>query len=181
MNFALLKGFHIHLLAVVIVFSLQVTFFDSSEANQQEIEKCTVPIELFNELLDWIERNTQYDVSTIRVSPPEIEISKSGELIEYDDKDVIVEKDTRALYDVRHKKIFLVAPWNADNNRDIGNLLHELIHAVQLENRNWDCLGHPEMKTYKLHEKWLLENGINADFNWFNIYILSRCPSDIHP
>jgi hypothetical protein len=60
-------------------------------------------------------------------------------------------------------------------------LLHELVHAVQFDNRSWDCLGAPEWQAYKMQEAWLAEHGISADFDWLLIYMQSRCPRDIHP
>lgn len=144
-------------------------------------EDCIVPQRLFGELLDWITEHTDYDVSKARNEMPEIHFCQSGDDIVYHDEHMIVEGDTEALYDTQKRKIYLVGSWNADNPRHVSVLLHELIHAVQFDNRKWRCLGQPEWEAYKLQEKWLQEQGLEADFDWLVIYMISRCTRDIHP
>jgi hypothetical protein len=60
-------------------------------------------------------------------------------------------------------------------------LLHELIHHVQLANRDYECLEQPEWEAYQLQEAFLAEHGIASGFDWLQIYFLSQCPRDIHP
>ena len=152
-----------------------------AEDGPENPQTCIVSDSLTGELLDWISGNTDYDVSPVRNNMPEISFCQAGDDILYHDEHMIVEPNTEALYDTRKRRILLVGSWSQTNTRDIGNLLHELIHAVQFDNREWTCLGQPEWETYKLHEKWLAENGVEADFDWFMIYMISRCPRDIHP
>jgi len=168
-------------LLVMFATLLTYTMTAHSIQDQPDTKVCRVPDALIMELTDWIEENTKYDVQTLRNVIPKIEFCKTGDEINYLEEHIIVEAHTEPLYDFKKRTITLVGEWNPENERDVGNLLHELIHAVQFDNRQWDCIGQPEWETYKLHEKWLNEHAIEAEFDWLLIYMTSRCPRDIHP
>jgi hypothetical protein len=57
--------------------------------------------------------------------------------------------------------------------------LHELIHDVQLLNRDWDCAGSTEWEAYRLQDQWLQEQGVILPFDWPAIRRLSECPPDV--
>ncbi len=137
--------------------------------------------ELIQKLLGWIESTTSYDVSDSRREPPIIRFCKTGDKVSYEGHGLIVDKYIAALFDFKTKTIQLVEPWNFENPRDVGRLLHELVHDVQTRKRNWDCWGNAEREAYKLQEKWLLEQGVKPNINWMVVFVITRCPRDIHP
>lgn len=140
-----------------------------------------VPVSLVQELLIWVGKNSPYEVTKSREDPPTISFCKTGEIIEYEGEDILVNADLRAAYDLPRRHIFLVQPWSAEDRFDQSRLLHELIHDVQLLNRSWECVQKPEWEAYKLQEKWLLGHGVDPQFNWLLIYFMAKCPRDIHP
>lgn len=88
----------------------------------------------------------------------------------------------RGLYDPETTTIFLVAPWSLDNPRDLGTLLHELVHHRQETARHWYCDAAQEEDAYRLQERWLKTRGVDPDFYWPAIILSSSCtPRDIHP
>jgi len=135
-----------------------------------------IPPTLLDDLVGWIARNTDYDVSLTYRSPPTISLCEPGDTVTYEGADLIVDPALRAAYDLRARRIHLVAPWSPENPFDVSVLLHELIHDVQLANRGWDCIGAPELEAYWLQDKWLAERGIRPGFDWAAIRMLSRCP-----
>ncbi len=141
----------------------------------------TVAPALIRELTTWIASKTDYDTAPTMRDPPVVTFCDTGETIRYEGKDVIVDAQLRAAYDLRHRRIFLVLPWRASDARDVSTLLHELIHDVQFSNRRWLCKGETEWEAYKLQEAWLAENGLASGFDWPQIFLLSRCPRDVHP
>lgn len=143
--------------------------------------ECAPRPDLVAPLLRWIGDHTDYDITQSLAAPPRISFCETGQIIHYEDRDVIVETGLRAAYDLTHQQIFLVRPWSAQDTFDLSVLLHELIHHVQLQNRSWDCIGAPEWEAYKLQEKWLKAHDIDPEFDWLTIYMMSRCPRDIHP
>lgn len=137
--------------------------------------------DLVEELLGWIEARTDYDVAAARAAPPEILFCQTGDSIEYEGNDILVEPGLRAAYDLTSQRIFLVLPWDPDDPRHVSALLHELVHHVQLLNRAWECPEATEWEAYDLQAQWLAENRIDPGFDWLWIYMISRCPRDIHP
>lgn len=137
--------------------------------------------ELIARLIRWIGTQTDYDITPALARPPTVTFCKTGEIIDYEGHDIRVEKDLRAAFDMPGRTVYLVEPWDAANPFDVSVLLHELIHDIQIANRHWDCLGAPEWEAYKLQDRWLQARGIDPAFNWLVIYMLSRCPRDIHP
>ncbi len=136
---------------------------------------------LLDDLTGWIALHTGYDVSVTYRDPPLITFCDIGDTVTYEGREILVDEALRAAYDARDRHIHIVLPWTADDAFDRSVLLHELIHDVQLRNRDWECIGAPEWEAYKLQDMWLREHGVVHDFNWLVIYMLSRCPRDIHP
>ncbi len=132
---------------------------------------------VLNELIGWIALRTDYDVSAVYRDPPEIVFCHVGEIVEYEAEGLLVDEILAAAYDLTKRRIYLVEPWSAEDSFDLSVLLHELIHAVQLDNRDWPCTGAPEWEAYMLQSVWLRYQGIVADFDWNTIYRLSKCPT----
>lgn len=133
------------------------------------------------ELLTWIGAHTDYDVSATLAEPPSIGFCRHGEVIDYEGESLIVDPDLGAAYDKERRHIYLARPWDAAKVKDLGTLLHELIHDVQYRNRDWPCWQKTEWEAYKLQESWLAERGESAEFNWALILMLSRCSQNHHP
>jgi len=55
------------------------------------------------------------------------------------------------------------------------------VHDLQVQNGSWDCPQQMEWQAYQLQQDWLAGQGVDAGFNWFTIYLASRCPASIHP
>lgn len=146
-----------------------------------EIRECTVPPPATDELLDWISSNTDYDIARTAADFPEIVTCATGDVIDYAHEATLVDEGINGLYDFEDRRIYLIEPWDYGDLRDRSVLLHELFHAVQLDNREWECIGAPEWEAYKLQEAWLAEHGLEANFDWIQVYFRSRCPKDIHP
>lgn len=129
----------------------------------------------------WIGSRTVYDISRTLELPPAISFCQSGEIISYEGEGLLVDPDLRAAYDARARVIFLVQPWDGGETRAQSVLLHELVHDVQSLNAIFPCPQAMEWEAYQLQAAWLEEQGVAHGFNWFSIYLLSRCPSDHHP
>ena len=130
---------------------------------------------LFNALIAWIAMNTSYDLLVAYNDPPTLSFCEVGEVIEYEQSDLMVDAVLLAAFDREKRHIFLTAPWSPLSYFDQSVLLHELIHDVQLQNKEWDCAGAPELEAYHLQDKWLFEHGIKHQFNWAMIRRLSSC------
>jgi hypothetical protein len=137
-----------------------------------------IPAGLLDALVGWIALHTMYDVRTTWTDPPAIVFCAPGETIPYEGRDLLVDPALRAAYDLPARRIHLVEPWSADSLIDRSILLHELIHDVQLLNRDWDCLGAPEWEAYRLQDLWLQEQGVILPFDWPSIRRLSQCPEE---
>jgi hypothetical protein len=137
--------------------------------------------EILDELIGWIAIHTSYDVSKTYRDPPAISFCEVGDVVPYEDRDILIDESLRAAYDATDRRIHIVLPWTGNETYDKSVLLHELIHDVQLNNREWECIGAPEWEAYHLQDKWLQEKGVIHNFDWLVIYMLSRCPSDVHP
>jgi hypothetical protein len=135
-----------------------------------------VPEALFNELVGWIATHTMYDVGVTWKNPPEIVFCAVGDIIAYEGHDLLVDPALRAAYDLPARRIHLVEPWSPDSLADRSILLHELIHDVQLLNRDWPCLAAPEWEAYRLQDLWLQEQSVILPFDWPAIRRLSECP-----
>ncbi|WP_397542327.1 DUF6647 family protein [Roseovarius salis] len=139
------------------------------------------PRALVESLIRWIGAETGYDMASALARPPGIRFCRTGEMIEYDGAGWFVDPALRAAYDLKTRTVYLVLPWDADDAFDRSVLLHELVHHVQLANRDWPCPGAPEWQAYKLQDRWLRARGIEHGFDWLRIWFMSRCPRDIHP
>lgn len=135
-----------------------------------------VPPALLDELVGWIAIHTMYDVGTTWRDPPEIAFCAVGGTIDYEGRELLVDPALRAAFDLPSRTIHIVEPWAADSLIDRSILLHELIHDVQLLNRDWECIGAPEWEAYRLQDKWLQERGVSLPFDWPAIRRLSTCP-----
>ncbi len=133
--------------------------------------------DLIRELTAWVAGHTDYDTTRPMRDPPSIAFCKAGEIIRYEGKDLIVDAQLRAAYDLRRRRIFLVLPWRASDARDVSTLLHD----IQFSSHPWPCKGQAEWEAYKLQEAWLAERGLASGFDWPQIFLLSRCPRDVHP
>lgn len=152
-----------------------------ASADQTPYDACedpSVPQRVFNDLIGWIALHTMYDVKPLANHLPEIVFCTKGERISYEGLDIPVEEGLRAVYDLSHRRVFLVRPWSADNPLDRSVLLHELVHIVQLDGRTWPCTGAPELEAYMLQDQYLKEYGIDAGFDWGAIFLLSICPPE---
>lgn len=132
--------------------------------------------QLLDELIGWIALHTSYDVSQLYRDPPAISFCSVGEQIVYEGRQLFVEPELNAAFDLPNRRLHIVLPWSPENLFDRSVLLHELIHDVQLSNRDWPCIGAPEFEAYDLQDRWLLEHGIDHPFNWLAILTLSTCP-----
>lgn len=136
---------------------------------------------IVTELLRWIGRNSDYDVTAFVDDPPEVSFCDPGETLVYEGRPIAVHEPVKGIYDIEIQRITLVRPWSRKDLLNISTLLHELVHHVQYESREWACWHATEWEAYKLQERWLRERGIDPGFNWVEIYLLSRCtPRDIH-
>ena len=134
--------------------------------------------QLFKEMIGWIAMNTSYDLVTAYSDPPTVSFCAVGEIITYEQSDLLVDPVLLAAFDREKRHIFLTHPWSPLSYFDQSVLLHELIHDVQLQNRDWDCTGAPELEAYRLQDKWLLEHNIMHRFDWAMIMRLSKCSDD---
>ncbi|WP_343116426.1 DUF6647 family protein [Ostreiculturibacter nitratireducens] len=141
----------------------------------------TVDPALVRELTLWIGENSQYDVSALITEPPEVNFCHEGEHVHYGKAEFVVEQDMRAAYDPSARSIYLVLPWSAEAPRDRAVLVHELFHWVQLESREWPCYQALEIGAYGIQARYLREHGLTVDWDWFDIYLRARCPTEVHP
>lgn len=133
-------------------------------------------------LLEWIGEHSSYDVSAILLNPPTVTFCRHGSTLIYEGKAIHFDERLKGVYDEQTEQICLAQPWEASRARDVGVLLHELVHHVQFQSKYWPCPKRAEWEAYKLQEAWLIENGVRPDFNWLGILMSSNCsPRDIHP
>lgn len=164
--------------AVVCAFIL-LAFTAIASGNPREIGCKPIPEalskDLFDGLIGWIALNTSYDLLLAYRTPATVSFCDLDQSVVYEDSALIVEKGLLAAYDVTRRHIYLVRPWSPVSKFDQSVLLHEMIHDIQLSNRDWKCLGEPELEAYMLQDKWLVEHGIHHPFDWKMIFALSNC------
>ena len=130
---------------------------------------------MFDALIAWIALNTSYDLRQAYADPPTLSFCRVGDIIVYEHEDLLVDPLLYAAYDRERRHIFLTHPWSMLDLFDQSVLLHEMIHDVQLGNRDWACVGAPELEAYFLQDRWLQEHGVVHPFDWEVIRWLSRC------
>ena len=141
----------------------------------------TPDADLMRRLLGWIGQATDYDITGLLSDLPDIKFCKTGQVIRYEGSEMIVDRSLNAAYDAMTQQIWLVEPWTADDLRQRSVLLHELVHHVQFQSRDWPCPQASEEEAYRLQHSWLAEHGVASGFNWFVIRMRSRCPREVHP
>ena len=139
------------------------------------------PKALVAELVDWIRAATQYDVSRTRADPPVILFCDEGDTLDYAGGTTLIEPGEGGVYDYAARVIYIVAPWDPEDTWQRSILLHEIVHDVQFLNRSWPCPNATEIEAYELQDAWLLENGVQHDFNWLAIWFWAQCPGGPHP
>lgn len=132
-------------------------------------------------LLDWIEEATGYDTSATRADLPQVRFCQRGATIPYGDETMLVDPSLQGAYDPTVRVIFLVRPWDIANLWNRSVLLHELLHAVQIDARPWPCINATETEAYTLQQRWLAEHGATRQFDPLKVWLYSRCPRDHHP
>ena len=169
-------------LTAALVFGAAAFICAVPEAVADTVDDCTPPPPgLVQDLYDWIGANSDYEVAAAKADPPEIIFCIEGEEVPYGAKTTMISPREMGIFDFEERRIYLVAPWRVEVPRDVGVLLHELVHDVQFLNRDWPCPGATEIEAYKLYEDWLAEQGVEIELNWLMIYMWARCPRDIHP
>lgn len=158
--------------AVLTTLPLSGAWADSS------CEVPEVPGTLIDELVGWIALHTMYDVTNLAENTPEIIFCGTGTRIEYEGRNIAVEPELKAVYDLPNRRVFLVLPWSADDPYDRSVLLHEFVHSVQLDAHDWPCTGAPELEAYMLQAEYLKPYGVDPKFDWRAIFLLSLCPTD---
>lgn len=132
-------------------------------------------------LLEWVGEHSDYDVSTMLASPPTARFCQHGSTLIYEGKAIHFEERLKGVYDEQTEQICLAQPWEASHTENVGVLLHELVHHVQFQSKDWWCPQRSEWEAYKLQESWLLEQGVKPEFDWMYILMSSSCaPRDIH-
>jgi len=99
------------------------------------------PAALVETLVRWIGAETGYDTAPSLAAPPAIRFCRTGKVIGYEGAGRLVDPTLRAAHDARARAIFLVLPWDAADPFDRSVLLHELVHHVQVQARDWPCPG----------------------------------------
>lgn len=164
------------LLTLILIAMCIVSFTTHAQEPIAQTAKAADPLverSLIGELLEWIDRHSDHDVSQLIGNPPKITFCECGETIRYEGQSVVVHEHLQGLYDKPEATIILVKPWKASNPNDVSTLLHELTHFVQYNSKDWPCWPKTEWEAYKLQEVWLLEHGQDTEFNWIEIYF---CP-----
>ena len=133
-------------------------------------------------LLIWIQNHSTYDILLTLRDPPTVMLRQYGEVISYEGQELVIHKALLGAYDKQANIIILTTPWSDSNTYNVSTLLHELIHFVQSNAKEWDCWGKAELEAYKLQEAYLIEHNETAQFNWVKILMSSDCKRrDIHP
>lgn len=179
---------HLHLASIALALMAAQPATPHILAESLPVKKGATPVELrpdrtfrttelVAELLDWIVASTDYAPA---LPPPEIVFCETGDCIPYETGTVIVGETLNGAYDRYNARIVLIRPWDVTDTRDQSILLHELVHHVQLGNRDFDCLAATELEAYRLQDAYLSQHGIASGFDWSQINLLSSCPPAAH-
>ncbi len=137
-----------------------------------------VPARLISELNTWLDTETEYREWDNQPLIKLIEAEQADKLHGVADRSG---GRIRGLYDAEIETIYLTEPWSPDNPRDVGVLLHELVHHRQKE-RHWYCEQAQEWRAYQIQAQWLAERNIADGFYWPAILLQSSCAKrDVHP
>jgi len=146
---------------------------------------CPDPVEvnvsprIVEQLMSWIASNTNYDMSEI--AEPAIQFCATDVTYAADDAKMITDPALRAAYDPLTSTIYMTAPWSPIDAEMTSILLHEMVHHVQIQAREWPCLVATGFEAYWLQDQWLGEQGYGTGFDWTQILVDSRCPVTSKP
>lgn len=145
-------------------------------ADRTEIERVSEVVSALNR---WVDDSSDYPAA--RVDPRVVFVAPGAisgirhEARKFDER-------THGVYDAETSTIYLHRPWSASDIRDIGVLLHELVHHRQVDARHWYCPQAMEWDAYALQESFLAEAGVESDINWVSVVLESSCaPRNHHP
>lgn len=127
-------------------------------------------------MIAWIDRAGSYRVEGLLERPPGIVFALVGDVLDLGPVVMPVEPGMRGAYHPVVNAVVLVLPWHIDDIDDRSVLLHELVHAVQWQARDWPCAAEMEWDAYGLQREWLSEHGIEMQMDWLTVGILSSCP-----
>lgn len=126
-------------------------------------------------MLQWIGEHSDYDTSGI--SAPALQFCAGDVTTTMAVEGMIAEPGLRAAYDPATGTIYMTAPWSPIDPEILSTLLHQLVHHVQIQSRDWPCLDATRFEAYQLQDQWLRQQGYSAGFDWTRIFIESRCPN----
>ena len=160
-----------------ILFALVISLANAASASASDDIHGISP-RLLNELNIWLDTETEFGR---RDSQPHIKMvgkERAEELRGVADRSG---GRTRGLYDEETETIYLTEPWSPSSRRDIGVLVHEMVHHRQ-SRLFWYCQQAQEWRAYQIQAQWLGEQNIEDDFYWPAILLESSCAKrDIHP
>lgn len=134
--------------------------------------------ELTEILNAWLDENSDFERPE---TPPTIERITSTMVPALREMQSRSPGRTRGLFDPDLWTIYLVQPWDRRDAHDASVLLHELVHARQV-NRHYVCPGAQEEAAYRLQDAWLRERGLEARVNWIAVVLEAGCTRrDFHP
>jgi hypothetical protein len=79
--------------------------------------------ELVIEQLVLIDRNTEYDVTSVAIDPPKITLQEYGDPIDYENQAIVFHEPLKGLYDKKKNIVFLEQNWDSANVRHVEVLL----------------------------------------------------------
>lgn len=170
------------ILALTFAFTPSLDGYSYGFAAEREEEDCDPPSSsLVQSLYDWIGANTDYSVAEAKAHPAKIIVCRRGDVVPFGSETLLIEPMQKGIFDFETRTVYLVLPWRQSEIRDVGVLLHELVHDIQFLNQDWPCPTSTEVEAYQLQEKWLAENDVEIKLNWLLIYHWARCPRESRP
>lgn len=162
---------------IVLSFALSLCFANAAFASNED-EPAIISAALVSELNAWLDAETEYRNRDSRARIRLIGIERAEHLHGVADRSG---GRIRGLYDAERQTIYLTQPWSEKNPRDIGVLLHEMVHHRQA-GQHWYCAQAQEWRAYQIQAQWLAEHQIEDGFYWPAILLQSSCAKrDIHP
>lgn len=127
-------------------------------------------------LLMWLGAHSNYKIPDYL---PAVEYRSSQELYRMFYGDIPGGLDVLALFDKDvgpHGTTYVNNGFDINNKTHHSNLLHELTHFLQNENKvKYPCTAAREPEAYKLQRLWLKEQNLPDPFDDFAILDISRC------